>query len=86
MMEAPLFVDVPVGDLLWGYEVSSRRFYKRRKDVVFAIYEYMAIVQCTSMELNPLPIAPLVFKFGIHLGKAGRKGVRGGEEEGWSGG
>jgi hypothetical protein len=36
------------------------------------------------MELNPLPVAPLVLKFGIHLGLAGRKGVRGGEEEGWS--
>jgi hypothetical protein len=30
---------------------------------------------CTSMELNPLPVAPLVLKFGIHLGQAGRKGV-----------
>jgi hypothetical protein len=37
------------------------------------------------MELNPLPVAPLVLKFGIHLKQAGRKGVRGGEEEGWSG-
>jgi hypothetical protein len=35
------------------------------------------------MELNPLPVAPLVLKFGSHLGKAGRKGVRGGEEEGY---
>jgi hypothetical protein len=35
------------------------------------------------MELNPLPVAPLVLKFGIHLGQAGRKGVRWGEEEGW---
>jgi hypothetical protein len=34
---------------------------------------------------NLLPVAPLVLKFGIHLGEAGRKGVRGGEEEGWSG-
>jgi hypothetical protein len=38
----------------------------------------------TSMELNPLPIAPLVLKFDIHLGQAGRKGVRRGEEEEWS--
>jgi hypothetical protein len=36
------------------------------------------------MELNPLPVAPLVLKFGIHLGQAGRKRVRGVEEEGWS--
>jgi hypothetical protein len=35
-----------------------------------------------SMELNPLPIVPLVLKFGIHQEWAGRKGVRGGEEEG----
>jgi hypothetical protein len=27
-----------------------------------------------------------VLKIGIHQGQAGRKGVRGGEEEGWSGG
>jgi hypothetical protein len=33
------------------------------------------------MELNPLPVAPLVLKFGIHLVQAGRKGVRWGEEE-----
>jgi hypothetical protein len=39
-----------------------------------------------SNELNPLPTAPLVLKFGIHQGQAGRKGVRGGEEEGWSAG
>jgi hypothetical protein len=25
------------------------------------------------MELNPLPITPLVLKFGIHLGQAGRR-------------
>jgi hypothetical protein len=37
------------------------------------------------MELNPLPVAPLVLKFGFHL-QAGRKGVRRREEEGWSGG
>jgi hypothetical protein len=29
------------------------------------------------MELNPLPVAPLVLKFGIHLGQAERKEVRG---------
>jgi hypothetical protein len=40
---------------------------------------------CTSMELNPPPVAPLVLKFGIHLRQAGRKGMRGGEEEGTSG-
>jgi hypothetical protein len=39
-----------------------------------------------SLEPNPLPVAPRVLKFGIHLGKAGRQGVRGREEEGWSGG
>jgi hypothetical protein len=50
-----------------------RRFYKRRTDVVFAIYK--AVVQ--SME-------PLVLKFSIHPGQAGRKGVRRGEEEGVS--
>jgi hypothetical protein len=33
------------------------------------------------MELIQLPVAPLVLKYGIHLGQAGRKGVRGGEEE-----
>jgi hypothetical protein len=33
------------------------------------------------MELNPLPVAPLVLKFGIHLGQEGRKGVRRGEKE-----
>jgi hypothetical protein len=38
------------------------------------------------MELNPLLVVPLVLKFGIHQEQAGRKGVRGGEEEGWSGG
>jgi hypothetical protein len=39
------------------------------------------------MELNPLPVAPMVLKFGIHLRQAGRKGVRGAreEEEGRSG-
>jgi hypothetical protein len=34
------------------------------------------------MELNPLPIAPLVLEFGIRLGQAGRKGVRGAKERG----
>jgi hypothetical protein len=29
------------------------------------------------MELVPLPVAPMVLKFGIHLGQAVRKGVRG---------
>jgi hypothetical protein len=38
------------------------------------------------MELFQLPTAPLVLKFGIHQGQAGRKGVRGVEEEGISGG
>jgi hypothetical protein len=36
------------------------------------------------MELNQLLIAPLVLKFGIRQGQAGRKGVRRGEEEGRS--
>jgi hypothetical protein len=30
-----------------------------------------------GLGLKPLPVAPLVLKFGIHLGQAGRKGVRG---------
>jgi hypothetical protein len=34
------------------------------------------------MELFQRLVAPLVLKFGIHLGQAGRKGVRRGEEEG----
>jgi hypothetical protein len=38
------------------------------------------------LELFQRLVAPLVFKIGIHRGQAGRKGVRGGEEEGWSGG
>jgi hypothetical protein len=59
-------------------EVLPRRFYKRREDVVFAIN--MVFVQ--SMELIPLLVAPLVLKFGIHLGQAGRKGVRGGRGKG----
>jgi hypothetical protein len=42
--------------------------------------------RCTCMELFRRLVAPLVLKFGIHQGQAGRKGVRGGEEEGWSGG
>jgi hypothetical protein len=29
------------------------------------------------MELIPLLVAPLVLKYGIHLGQAGRMGVRG---------
>jgi hypothetical protein len=29
--------------------------------------------------------ASIVLKIGIHQGQAGRKEVRGGEEEGWSG-
>jgi hypothetical protein len=40
--------------------------------------------RCTCMELFQRLVAPLVFKIGIHQGQAGRKGVRGGEEEGWS--
>jgi hypothetical protein len=39
---------------------------------------------CTSMELIPLPVVPLVLEFCIQLGQAGRKAVRGGVEEGWS--
>jgi hypothetical protein len=38
------------------------------------------------MELFQRLVAPLVLKFGIHQGQAERKGVREGEEEGWSGG
>jgi hypothetical protein len=37
------------------------------------------------MEFFQLQVAPLVLKFGIHQGQAGRKGVRRGEEEGKSG-
>jgi hypothetical protein len=37
------------------------------------------------MKLIQLPVAPLVLKYGIHLVQARRKGVRGVEEEGWSG-
>jgi hypothetical protein len=36
---------------------------------------------CTSMKLNPLPIAPLVLKFGIHLGQTGSERGRGREME-----
>jgi hypothetical protein len=43
--------------------------------------------RCTiCMELFQRLVAPLVLKIGIHQGQARRKGVRGGEEEGWSGG
>jgi hypothetical protein len=42
--------------------------------------------RCTCMELFQRLVAPLVLKIGIHQGQAGRKGVRGGEEEEWSGG
>jgi hypothetical protein len=59
----------------------ARRFYKRRADGVFAI-QYIAVVQCTSMELFQRSVAPLVLKFGIHQEQAGRKGVRGGESKG----
>jgi hypothetical protein len=38
------------------------------------------------MELFQQLVAPLVLKIGIYQGQAGRKGVRRGEEEGWSGG
>jgi hypothetical protein len=38
------------------------------------------------MELNPLPVAALVLKFGIHLGQAGRKGMRGGKKRDGVGG
>jgi hypothetical protein len=38
------------------------------------------------MELFQRLVAPLVLKIGIHQGQAGRKGVRGVEEEGRSGG
>jgi hypothetical protein len=38
-----------------------------------------------SMELIQLLVALLVLKYDMHLGQAGRKGVRGGEEEGWIG-
>jgi hypothetical protein len=51
-----------------------------RDDITFDLGRYYIY------ELNPLPVAPLVLKFGIHHGQARRKGVRGGEEEGWSGG
>jgi hypothetical protein len=44
----------------------------------FAIYIYGL---CTPMDLNPLPISPLVLKFDIHLGQPERKGVRVVEEE-----
>jgi hypothetical protein len=37
------------------------------------------------MELFRLQVAPLVLKFGIHQGQAGRKGVSRREEEGKSG-
>jgi hypothetical protein len=33
------------------------------------------------MELFQRSVAPLVLKYGIHLGQAGRKGVRSGEEK-----
>jgi hypothetical protein len=42
----------------------------------------MAFAQCTSMELNPLPVAPLVLKCGLHLGHSLRKGVRRGRGRG----
>jgi uncharacterized membrane protein len=48
--------------------LNTRRFYKRRADVVFAIY--IAVVQTWSS------VAPLVLKFGIHQEQAWRKGVR----------
>jgi hypothetical protein len=38
----------------------------------------------TCMEFFQWSVAPLVLKFGIHQAQAWRKGVRGGEEEGWS--
>jgi hypothetical protein len=38
------------------------------------------------MELFQRLVAPLVLKIGIHQGQAGRKAVRGVEDEGWSGG
>jgi hypothetical protein len=41
---------------------------------------------CTCMELFQRLVAPIVLKIGIHQGQAGRKGVRRGEEEEWSGG
>jgi hypothetical protein len=40
----------------------------------------------TSVELFPLPKGPLVTQFCIHQVLAGRNGVKGGEEEGRSGG
>jgi hypothetical protein len=42
--------------------------------------------RCTCIELFHWLVAPLVLKIGIHQGQTGRKGVRGGEEKGWSGG
>jgi hypothetical protein len=59
---------------------SSRYIGGDNMHVVFA--GYMAFVR----PWNPLPVVPLVLKFGIHLKPARRKGVRGGEEEGSSGG
>jgi hypothetical protein len=38
------------------------------KEVVFAIY--IAVVQCTCLELIQRSVAPLVLKFGIHQGQA----------------
>jgi hypothetical protein len=38
------------------------------------------------MDLFQRLVVPLVLKIGIHQGQTGRKGVRGGEEVGWSGG
>jgi hypothetical protein len=42
--------------------------------------------RCTSMDLFQVQVAPLVLKFGIHQGQAGRKGVSRGKEEGKRGG
>jgi hypothetical protein len=66
-----------------SFVLGPRRFIKRRADVVFAIYIY---IRCTCKELFQRLMAPLVLKIGIHQEQTGRKGVRGGEEEGWSGG
>jgi hypothetical protein len=39
-----------------------------------------------KIKSHQLPVAPLVLKFCIHQEQTGRKGVRGGEEEGRRGG
>jgi hypothetical protein len=60
---------------------APRRFYKRRADVVFAIY--IAVVQNIHGAFPAISGASknIVLKFGIHQEQSGRKGVRRGEEE-----